>query len=677
MKYNILSALLGLGIAATAVAAPVSPEAALDRARSAAPMKARGMAAPMKLVHTGMNAGKATVYLFAGDDNFMIAPADDAAPAVLGYGDASLTDANGEMAPGFRYWMEFLGSRMAMLEANGGISYQRTAANDFAPIPSMCSTIWNQTTPFNDECPRYSGMRSVTGCVATAMSQVMKYHNWPPTGEGFNSYTYEYDGLDRTIETDFSTYTFDWDNMLDSYNDSYTSTEAAAVAHLMRAAGGAVNMGYTPYSSGAASQKVASALGNYFRYDKSVRFEPRDCYHLDVWEEMVYNSLSTYGPVVYDGSTGEAGHSFVCDGYSGEGYFHINWGWGGTSDGNFLLDFLDPYEQGTGGAGTGMNFAYSQDAILDIRPDRTGSSVWPEGQGFLLAGDGIEVETPGEYAPGEYYVIDKSMFNQSIYTIPENTLLLERYSPIPSGEPYDEYRYYMPALDPGWGFSSLGDLDVTGNVPDGRYKIRLMLQDENLVKEAYDVKVNVTKPQFYYCEVENGTQTFVKVVNVEPRVESITLPATVALDGYIVNVPMTLVRKFDGTFNANIRLELFDGNVLKGYGDAQNISVAYGTPAELQYSSVIMSVPDQQLTPGYYTGCISYQIQNDGPYVPLGEVRQIQVLSKSGLIDDILNVEGNMQEQFYDLQGRRVNGEPTDRGVYVRKIGNNVTKIMK
>lgn len=151
----------------------------------------------------------------------------------------------------------------------------------------------------------------MTGCVATAMSQAMKYHNWPAIGQGSNSYTW--DNGNRVLTADFSQMSFNWSDMTDTYNRS-TSTEAqqTAVATLMKAAGYSVNMNYSPSASGAASIYIAPALGNNFRYDKSLSYLMRDWFSLPEWEDLIYTSLQTYGPVIYDGqSTGEATRSFA------------------------------------------------------------------------------------------------------------------------------------------------------------------------------------------------------------------------------------------------------------------------------------------------------------------------------------------------------------------------------
>lgn len=373
-----------LSLAATALAveaAPVSPDEALTRALVNTPQTMRAPGAGYSLLNTRKAGGHDALYLFEArsGSGFIIAPADDSLPAVLGYGTSKLCDETGNFAPAFEYWLDELGRQAEYAGSHPEALARRSERPFREPIEPLCQTRWNQSTPYNNLCPMLNGSRSVTGCVATAMAQVMKYHNWPDTGEGSNQY--EWQG--QILSMDYSAQEFKWNLMLNDYPSVFdghalridaTEGQQEAVARLMVAAGHSVEMGYSPEASGAISMRIGPALGKYFRYDKSLSYLQRDYYPLDEWEEMIYTSLQNDGPVIYDGHANIGGHSFVCDGYSSDGYFHFNWGWGGMSDGYFLLDALDPINQGIGGADSGFN--YMQDIIVNIRPDRTGTSEW-------------------------------------------------------------------------------------------------------------------------------------------------------------------------------------------------------------------------------------------------------------------------------------------------------------
>lgn len=399
MKKIVL--ISGMMIAAgIAAASPLTPAAALERARGEAPARIAGKAASFELRMTRAEAGVDAVYVFErSDGGFIVTPADDCAPAILGYGEGRVGDGNGESAPGFMWWIDNLARQVKYAsEHSGGSSPARIARPDRDPVGPLCKTFWNQGAPYNFQCPEVNGERSVTGCVATAMSQVMKYHGWPESGTG----TKEYEWNGRTLSIDFSECDFEWDQMLDSYPYEYhgdyisvsgTERQQQAVALLMKAAGHSVEMNYSPSASGAQSLLIAGALGEYFRYDKSLRYLMRDYYSLEDWEAIIYNSLVNDGPVAYAGQSTIGGHSFVCDGYDKDGYFHFNWGWGGLSDGYFLLDALDPIHQGIGGADGGFDFM--QDVVVGIRPDREGTSEWSDS--MMIGASDLNMR----YDPGE------------------------------------------------------------------------------------------------------------------------------------------------------------------------------------------------------------------------------------------------------------------------------------
>lgn len=368
--------LLALTLAAaagclSASAKTLTPEQALARLQgdiqtaSIAPKNATE-AVP---VMTQNDGGQPTVYVFAGQsEGYLVVSADDVAPALLGYSTAG--DAT-DLPPALRYWIGEYGRQIEYARAQGTVpAAPAKAADSKAPIEPLTTTRWNQNAPFNNDCPEVNGEHCVTGCVATALAQVMKYHNWPAKGTGSNSYTSKTIG--QTLTVDFANTTYDWDNMANVYNSSSTAAQNAAVATLMYSCGVAVDMDYTTSESGAQSFDAAKAMITYFGYDKGIAFLSRDYYGIDEWNDVVYDQLANYGPVQYSGQSNTGGHSFVCDGYSSDGYFHINWGWGGMSDGYFLLTALNPESQGIGGSTSGYNF--DQDIIANVKP-ATGTST--------------------------------------------------------------------------------------------------------------------------------------------------------------------------------------------------------------------------------------------------------------------------------------------------------------
>ncbi|MDE5996962.1 MAG: C10 family peptidase, partial [Muribaculaceae bacterium] len=403
--------LLGLGAGITAFGAHVSPHEALNRlARSHNGHRA---------VASKMNAKSCKtldhLYVFENEDGFIILPDDDRAPVLLGYcDDACFTTENN---PSFKSWLEFYNAELSGLsdvpENEGNISGAQSRP-ERKPVAPMIATKWNQSEPYNDLCPELDDKRSVTGCVATAMAQVMKYHNWPERGTGTHSYYWE--NGDRELSFDFGATTFDWENMLPVYDETATEEQRKAVATLMSACGVAADMIYSPAESGANTTYAAAGMVEFLNYDQGLSEAYRAWYGLYEWEDMIYGELADNRPVLYRGRSQAGGHAFVCDGYAGDGFFHINWGWGGYCDGYFLLTALTPDGQGIGG-GSPDGYNMGQSVFIGLKP-RTADSE----RSYLLLGyefypysDFLECRT------GDAVWCYAGIYNYSLWTCPEGS----------------------------------------------------------------------------------------------------------------------------------------------------------------------------------------------------------------------------------------------------------------
>lgn len=379
MKFRYLAALTGIAIAMAASAAPVSPEEALGRASLdiSAPRGVRSaVASHPRLLRTEMApSGAPAVYLFSGKDGgFMMLPADDTAAAVLGYGDSRLTEGS-ELPENVEWWLSEYARQIEYMTSLPESTVVRETSALKASRPAIAPLVtsrWNQAAPFNDQCPKVNGRTAVTGCLATAMAQIMYYHKYPAAGTGSIRYS---DSYGNSYSMTFGA--FDWANMIDtySYNGStpnFTAAQGNAVAFLMKSCGYASKMTYSISGSGATTPNGVTALKTYFGYNPNLYAADRTYYGIDDWNELIYNNLRDCGPVLYTGANfdGSEGHAFVCDGYSSDGFFHINWGWGGMCDGYFLLTALNPDAVGIGG-GSGLGFNFYQDAILGIQPEAT------------------------------------------------------------------------------------------------------------------------------------------------------------------------------------------------------------------------------------------------------------------------------------------------------------------
>lgn len=291
-------------------------------------------------------------YMFRNkeDNRLVVISGDQRMQSILGYTDNAIED---NMMP----------DGMAELL----ITYKR----QYAALSPDCQTVcksnlnkgerllktpdWGQWAPFNLRTP----LSYPTGCAATAMSIVMRYHQWPVMGQGSKTHIWK----DSVMTADFEHTRYDWDNMPMSY-DSYTTAQAEAVSLLMRHAGIAVEMYYAAESSGARQSLVPGALTQYFRYAATTRLVSAADYDAATWEKMMRSEIDDDRPVIYTGEStmGRGSHGFVLDGYR-DNLFHFNFGWNGSGNGYFAISAFSS-------TSTAFEFANQQQAVIGIKPLR-------------------------------------------------------------------------------------------------------------------------------------------------------------------------------------------------------------------------------------------------------------------------------------------------------------------
>jgi hypothetical protein len=222
-----------------------------------------------------------------------------------------------------------------------------------AAVVPLIQTKWNQAPYYNELCPLdpETNRRTYTGCVATAMAQIMKYWNYPANGTGFHSYNHESYG---TIPANFGSTTYNWASMPNSITGSNS-----AVATLMFHCGVSVDMDYGPDGSGAYTSAIAPALKTYFGYSSSAEEKRRSSYTDLQWKELLKTELDAGRPLHYAGYDVNVGHAFICDGYDINDLFHFNWGWGGSADGYFAISMLNPFT---------CEFNSNHKAVIGIQP---------------------------------------------------------------------------------------------------------------------------------------------------------------------------------------------------------------------------------------------------------------------------------------------------------------------
>ncbi len=366
------------------------------------------------------------IYENANGEGWVIVSANDAVSPILAYSETGhfRTD---NMPANIQAWMNKYDKFIQRIEADGVQASEETAAewNEARKglrratptnivVDALIKSKWDQGAPYWNLCPYSSSKgRAYTGCVATAMAQVMNYWQWPIKGTGSHSYkpldvndpdqyskTYT-----KTLSANFGETTYDWVNMIDKYtyigSDGYdhelsgiTDAQKLAVATLMYHCGVATEMMYGSNSEGGSGTYTINyqdwtdpmcaqnAFFTYFGYKRDGLISySRDGYsyggqkYYDKWTTsnwvtMLKGELDKKHPIMYDGASNSGGHSFICDGYGTTGttnYFHFNWGWSGDNDGWYKLDNLAP---GSGGAGGGSyDFSEDQCVIIGIEPE--------------------------------------------------------------------------------------------------------------------------------------------------------------------------------------------------------------------------------------------------------------------------------------------------------------------
>lgn len=336
---------------------------------------------PMRLAYTQEQGNKTpALYVFnteKTDGGFVIVSADDNTRAILGYADNG-TFSEENMPANIRFWLQMYADEIARAAEMPATTTQTTENTYPIVSPLLGNTVWGQDAPFYNLCPTLNDIQCVTGCVATAVSQIMYYHKHPTRGIGSHSYKWETGG--RTLSADFGNTTYDWANMLADYSgNNYTTAQADAVATLMLHTGIACDMEYNTSANGgssAISNKMMNALIRHFGYDTGMRVLPKDYMDENEMLNLIAQDLQAGHPIFMSGhTTNNEGHAFVCDGMQSNGYLHINWGWDGYCNGHFAISAMNPYGQGTGGAASGQAFTENVYAFTGIQPNQNGKAI--------------------------------------------------------------------------------------------------------------------------------------------------------------------------------------------------------------------------------------------------------------------------------------------------------------
>ena len=666
---NFFCVLLLLLVCLPALAGPRTASDALNVAtnhlRESAPRHANGaphQAPQLTLAMAAENAAdhKVDYYVFnnSGNRGFVIVSGDDNAAPVLGYCDEGTIEPD-NMPDGLRYMLSCYAEQMRYLRSHPASAYAPASTETTMCISPLLTTNWNQNTPFNDLCPTFGpdNTRSMTGCVATATAQVMNYHQWPKQGTGEFTYVCNVNKQgDQTLSADFGATTYDWDNMLDNYYvGGYNEAEGKAIATLLYHVGVASHMNYG-ITSNTPTFAALEALRTYFKYNKGMKVYTRTNVLTAQWDSLLMNELINARPVIYTGFSPEGGgHCFVLDGCNADGYYHFNWGWGGRSNGYFLLTSLNPRDQGIGSYEGGYNA--SQEFIANVYPDKgepfpdgyleaTCYKIWPEEARVNL----------GEKVPINIRYL---LFNADGYGLSVNVsfgFMLSDKNGIPvdfADENIKANSNYILGTRYSWIGYNAFQFTTPTNLADGEYNLWLMYKEES--QDSYSYLNNIPHlPGFLKVYVSDGVMTLsvpetehndlsVTALTAPERVgtnNEVEVSATIAnaSDEYYDNVYLSLYR--DGT-----QIEIFEGigiNVSPGgIVSFKTRITAPDTPGtyelavlnkdlnRLSGGSVTMTV----VASANYDLSIATQLQVNSYYMEMDNVGGTAVVSNSGTGD--------------------------------------------
>ena len=705
MKRTHLLLML-LAICLVINAQPISQQEALNRAASylkSAPVADRTHRAKQQLRMAPVSVDIPNLYVFdIQGGGYVIASGDERAMPVLGYSMTTNMDWD-RMPDNMRWWLKGYSQAIEALgdaqitTADGGTRGSESA------IEPLVTTHWDQYPLYNMLCPRYNGQAvqyagktCVTGCVATAMAQVMNFHQWPkePTTE-IPGYGYSVSNLDTEnglVEnyemSALSPMTFDWDNMCDQLTNWDGSTAAGvtrnnimAVARLMLYCGQSVQMSYSPNISLSYTSYVAQALRNYFGYDKGVRYIHRIGYGIGEWESIIYQELAHNRPVVYGGQSDNGGHAFICDGYDGNGMFHINWGWGGYYEDYFSLSVLNPYAQNVSGImPPGVGFCMNQDAVIGIQPPT---------EGTVATDDLPQLDNLSNYSvvdKGDYYQVTWDyLYTNLLY--PKATFQFDLVLRTQDGNLHPLEVGYAPVyLESGNNYYYYVVIPKTGlSLPDGVYRLYPYYICNSVSNSSWQ---NLGGERIYVdWTIQNGVSTLSSAPSVSKlRISKCEITRGTGEIGTPNDLTLTIRNsgaEYQGTF---VLIPYFIGNddPKEAWNKVTSSDVIPDGYELLDYLMAGAYLKSGVTVANHIT--FSFTPQYDGKYLLcLAEVpsatmpspvpfayTSIEISDPTSIQNSKLEIQNSKYGEIYDLAGRKMNSKfknqnsKLPKGIYIQ-----------
>lgn len=606
-------------------------------------------------------------YVFnRGEQNgFVVVAGDDRLPQVLAYGETGSFVAD-RLPLGMQDWMAEMNREIAFLQSHSGVATHQPVKRA-VPINPLMTTFWDQGWPYNMLCPTYNGgtERAVTGCVATAMAQIMNYHEWPLRGTGSHSYNCDVNDTDpTTLSADFSQSVYEWDKMLDVYNQDSNEESCYAVAKLMSDAGISIDMGYGS-SSGASEAAVLTALTRYFGYSSRHYLLDRDLFGSEEWDQLLYDEIGAGRPILYCGYTytqgSLSGHAFVLDGVDADGLFHVNWGWGGSSDGYFMVSVLAP--------GSGYNFKFGQDAIFGVVPahdvDLVPGVLYVRGimhpdTYTLPRGEKVSVNFSDIYVEGNLMDtagVDYSGYWPAVYDmIPMELRVFDQNGAIKQTHRFS-YKVYIS----GWGPASPSiEFMPDASLSDGEYEVKIAYsvnRDEN-----YDSWVCDDYGNNVYCKMLlSGDKIYLEDCFLASKYNLESMEADNSIfvgEPFEVDVTLAYPRSWGSqsrpSTTGNIRLQMMKNGEVVATGEPMAVSVPYDATATFRLQ---MTAPTQW---GRYDlmvvddcGRLFQPASDWADYDKAAGMAKVIVVPKSEeLVEDFETMTANSKTNETNVEGR-------------------------
>lgn len=593
-------------------AQPITQQEAMERVIRHITANNTQMRAPMRgvsqLEPAHVEADKIYAFNIKGG-GYIIASADARTLPVLGYSSTGSIDWD-TMPDNMRAWLQQYDDAVASLGSltdfqdgqfrGSDGQLQTNPQSGHEPIEPLISTHWGQDAPYNGRIPLYGGNNPnldgqpcKTGCSAVAMAQIMNYYKWPKSlSDGIPAYIShdnEYGIASEWTIDSIPPFTFDWDNMLNDYTvlnpetrqrDTIgTDAQRNAVSVLMRYCGQSLKVIYTPLSTGANSLVACQELVNRFNYPAATWLYRDSLFGIDQWEDIVYGELAAGRPLYYSASDERmGGHAFICDGYDGNGLFHINWGWDSDKDGYYSLSVLAPFLSTDKSVGSeGLGFSSRQKVIIYTDPHMEPQPA-PKGclddETIINLYDSIWVESVNMVHFIYAYNGDDATHISADYafgTIDKNGLP----TPLFPGDPNDSIVYPGNLIDI--------EIDSTSFLPGQSLKLYPMIKFR-----LPDEQWQVIPPKFKYIEAGRSNQ------------------------GRFFITPHSLEMKVGTITGGTGRL-----------GQPNDLTITFRNPSDVDFSDYI------QIRPQYYGHIDQSSLTDDTPYTK-GDQITARIYVKAG-----------------------------------------------